>query len=122
MGVKSTQHVSSGDGMDIQQQIEQKLMTGFNPIHLEVIDESHEHNVPKGSKTHFRVVIVSPNFEGKSRMERHRKIYRELRVELDGLIKTLSVLPFDPTEWVGRERLLPSSPSCLGGSRHDMPV
>lgn len=108
--------------MDFQTQIEQKLINAFDPIHLEVIDESHEHSVPKGSKTHFQVVIVSPKFTGMSRIDRHRKIYRELRVELDGLIKALSVLPFDPNEWIGKEYVLPESPPCMGGSRFDSHV
>ncbi len=101
--------------MDMQQQIEQKLMNAFDPVHLEVIDESHEHNVPEGAQSHFRTIIVTDQFTGKSRIERHKKVYRALLVELDGLIKAFSVLTFDPDEWVGRERSLPSSPPCMGG-------
>jgi BolA protein len=105
--------------MDIQQQIEYKLTKAFEPVHLEVIDESHEHKVPKGSKTHFRVIIVSSMFSGMHRIDRHKKIYRVLLVELDGLIKALSILTFGPEEWADRPRVLPQSPPCLGGSRHD---
>ena len=28
----------------------------------QVINESYMHNVPKGSETHFKVVVVSPEF------------------------------------------------------------
>ena len=31
---------------------------------MEVMNESYMHNVPKGSETHFKVVVVSPKFEG----------------------------------------------------------
>ena len=49
--------------MQIQQQIEQKLREQFAPLHLEVSNESHMHNVPEGSESHFRVVLVSAQFE-----------------------------------------------------------
>lgn len=32
-----------------------KLTDKFKPNHLEVINESYKHNVPKGSETHFVV-------------------------------------------------------------------
>ena len=105
--------------MDIQQQIEHKLIATFSPIHLEVVNESHGHKVPKGSQTHFRVVIVSPEFMGMTRINRHRTIYQKLSIELDGLIKALSILAFSPDEWASEGRELPESPPCLGGSRHD---
>ena len=42
-----------------------KLKTGLQPVHLELRNESYMHNVPKGSETHFKVVVVSAQFEGK---------------------------------------------------------
>jgi stress-induced morphogen len=44
--------------------IYKKLSDLTNPNHLEVINESYMHNVPKGSETHFKVVVVSKTFEG----------------------------------------------------------
>jgi hypothetical protein len=35
------------------------LLTGLNPTHLEVINESKFHNVPKGSESHFKVPPLS---------------------------------------------------------------
>lgn len=43
--------------------IEQALSTNLNPIHLEVINESYMHNVPKGSESHFKVLVVSDKFQ-----------------------------------------------------------
>lgn len=103
----------------MQVQIEQKLLTAFDPVHLEVIDESHQHSVPEGAQTHFRVVLVSPAFIGLKRVQRHRRVYQVLAEELEGLIKALSVLAFEPSEWEGKEHRLPVSPPCLGGSRHE---
>lgn len=34
----------------------------LHPIHLEVINESYMHNVPKGSETHFKVLVVRISF------------------------------------------------------------
>ena len=36
----------------------------MQPSHLEVINESHMHNVPRSSETHFKVVVVAEAFEG----------------------------------------------------------
>lgn len=33
------------------------------PVYFEVINESGGHNVPKGSETHFRIVVVSSQFD-----------------------------------------------------------
>ncbi|MFT6899708.1 MAG: BolA protein, partial [Paraglaciecola sp.] len=45
--------------MIIQDRIQGKLTATFTPSHLEVINESFMHNVPQGSESHFKVVIVS---------------------------------------------------------------
>lgn len=41
----------------IQASIEEKLSQELTPVHLEVINESFMHNVPKGSETHFKVCV-----------------------------------------------------------------
>ena len=42
----------------IENQIETKLTSAFQPAFLDVENESHKHNVPPGSESHFR---VTPN-------------------------------------------------------------
>lgn len=44
--------------------IQNKLQTALEATHLEVINESYMHNVPKGAETHFKVVVVSDKFDG----------------------------------------------------------
>ena len=105
----------------IKEQIEQKLLDHFAPLHLEVIDESHGHNVPNGAQTHFRVVLVTPVFVGLNRVQRHKKVYTVLHEELSNLIKALSVLAFDPSEWASKQNNLPASPPCLGGGHNNKP-
>lgn len=41
-----------------------KLQARFNPTVLRLINESYMHNVPEGSETHFKVVVVSGEFDG----------------------------------------------------------
>nr|CAD7594353.1 unnamed protein product [Timema genevievae] len=43
--------------------IRHKLTSCLSPVHLEVINESYMHNAPKGSESHFKVVVVSEKFE-----------------------------------------------------------
>ena len=48
--------------MNMQGQIEAKLRQAFSPEVLEITNESHLHNVPPGSESHFKAVIVSEQF------------------------------------------------------------
>lgn len=47
----------------IEQAITEALQMKLEPIHLEVVNESYMHNVPKGAETHFKVLVVSEKFE-----------------------------------------------------------
>lgn len=47
----------------IEQAIREAITEQLDPIHYEVINESYMHNVPKGSETHFKVLVVSTKFE-----------------------------------------------------------
>jgi BolA family transcriptional regulator, general stress-responsive regulator len=61
-----------------KQHIEHKLQQAFTPDHLEVIDESDQHQGHAGhggGGRHFAVIIQAPYFKGKSRVEAHRAIY-----------------------------------------------
>lgn len=47
----------------VAQAITAALSENFQPVHLEVINESYMHNVPKGAETHFKVLVVSEKFD-----------------------------------------------------------
>ena len=72
--------------MSTKDAITNKLREAFSPESLDVTDESHLHEGHAGHRpggeTHFRVYIVSPAFQGKSRIERHRMINATLAGEL----------------------------------------
>jgi BolA family transcriptional regulator, general stress-responsive regulator len=79
-----------------------KLREAFVPESLDVTDESHLHEGHAGHRpgggTHFRVNIVSPAFEGKSRVERHRMINAALAAELAGTVHALAIKARAPAE------------------------
>lgn len=43
----------------IATRIREKLTEAFIPQHLDVLNESYMHNVPKGAETHFKVRLMS---------------------------------------------------------------
>ncbi|MCU7810801.1 MAG: BolA/IbaG family iron-sulfur metabolism protein [Candidatus Thiodiazotropha sp. (ex Notomyrtea botanica)] len=100
-----------------QQTIQQKLQTTFSPIHLEVINESHMHNVPEGSESHFKVVLVSEAFVGEKLIARHRQVNKALKEELDGGIHALALHTMTPDDWFNKGGTVTDSPPCLGGSK-----
>jgi BolA protein len=83
-----------------------KLREAFLPESLDVTDESHMHEghtgYRPGGETHFRVYIVSPAFEGKSRVERHRMVNTTLEAELKGSVHALAIKAQTPGETTGR--------------------
>jgi BolA protein len=101
----------------IQETIQQKLQQAFAPIHLEVINESHMHNVPEGSESHFKVVVVSEAFEGEKLIARHRRVNQVLSEELAGGIHALALHTLTPEDWFNRGGTVADSPPCLGGSK-----
>ncbi|MBC7018174.1 BolA family protein, partial [Salmonella enterica] len=64
--------------MSVRETVETKLRAQLTPAHLEVVNESHMHSVPKGSETHFKVVVVSDKFEGMTPVKRHQLVYGAL--------------------------------------------
>ena len=103
--------------MTIQETIEKKLADNFKPLHLEVINESGNHNVPEGSESHFKVVVVSPEFTGKNLLARHRMINSTLADELKDSIHALAIHTYSEEEWNETSGGAPMSPPCLGGGK-----
>lgn len=98
--------------MSVQHTIESKLTEALQPQHMEVINESHQHNVPAGSESHFKVVLVSEAFEGKSLVSQHRMVYSLLSEELKDQVHALALHTYTPSTWKSAS---PQSPECLGG-------
>ncbi|RUO61629.1 BolA/IbaG family iron-sulfur metabolism protein [Pseudidiomarina marina] len=101
----------------LQEVIQDKLLTEFSPLHLDVINESHLHGTPSDD-SHFKVVIVAELFDGMRLLQRHRAINKILRDELAGPVHALALHVYSPVEWHQLHEV-PSSPACRGGSKLD---
>ena len=104
--------------MTVQDSIETKLAS-LDPLHLEVVNESGNHNVAPGSESHFKVTIVCPQFEGMRLLDRHRMINDLLAAELSGPVHALAIHAYTEANWESRFGQAPMSPPCLGGSKAD---
>ncbi len=93
--------------MSLRERMENKLNEAFLPLRLNVIDESHMHaghqpDMTGTGETHMRVQIVSEQFSGKSRVDRHRAINGLLKPELDAGLHALAIeaaAPGEPTRF-----------------------
>ncbi|MDE2578063.1 MAG: BolA family transcriptional regulator [Hyphomicrobiales bacterium] len=85
--------------MTVQSVLTAKLTEALAPQSLEVIDESDRHashhTHPGGAghqgETHFRVRIVSPAFQGMTRLQRHRRINEIVAAELAAGVHALAI-------------------------------
>ncbi|UJF18841.1 BolA/IbaG family iron-sulfur metabolism protein [Vibrio sp. SS-MA-C1-2] len=102
----------------VENDINSKLENEFSPNYLTVENESHRHNVPPGSESHFKVVISSAQFEGLRSVKRHQLIYSTLQKEFDEGLHALALHTFTPEEWSALDNDVAASPGCKGGSNH----
>lgn len=100
--------------MIVQKKIESNLNLAFSPVYLDVKNESHMHHSGRGLESHFKVVVVSANFEGQSLITRHRAINSALEYELKNDIHALAIHTYTPTEWLDIKAQAPNSIPCQG--------
>ncbi len=77
------------------------LAAAFDPVTLEVIDDSHKHVGHAGARDgrgHFTVAIVSEAFAGKPPLARHRAVYSALGAMMEDDIHALSIRAETPVE------------------------
>ena len=81
--------------MTVRQEIEDKLRAAFDPREIVVVDDSASHaghaGAPAAGQSHFNVMLRSIDFEGKSRVARHRAVHAALGPELIGRIHALAL-------------------------------
>jgi len=88
--------------MNLETRMREKLMVGLQPSRLDLVNESHlhagHHGSPGTDESHFRVLIVSDAFVGKSRVERHRTVNDLLSDELKAGVHALAIKACAPGE------------------------
>ncbi|EWH11382.1 cell division protein BolA [Catenovulum agarivorans DS-2] len=104
--------------MTIDEVIFDKLKGKFNPVELDVQNESHMHSGP-ATDSHYKVIVVSEIFDGLRLIQRHRAINECLAEELAGPVHALSIHTYSVKEWQNGDVNVPLSPKCLGGSKSD---
>ena len=76
-------------------------LAALAPLRLELVDESAKHAGHAGAKGgggHFRLLVVSSAFDGKSRLQRHQIVYDTLGELMRSRIHALSIQAFAPDE------------------------
>ena len=82
--------------------IEERLRDTLDATHVEVIDDSAlhaDHLGAQGGGGHFRVVVVSPRFEGLSRVAAQRLVYQALGELLEQQIHAVQMQTMTPRAW-----------------------
>jgi len=69
--------------------IKTNIEQGMHTVHLSVV----------GDGQHFEAVVVSEEFAGKSRVQRHQRVYQTLGDRMREEIHALSMKTLTPQEW-----------------------
>lgn len=88
--------------MSVADTMRRKLTERFQPVRLEIIDDSQRHaghaGAQPGGETHFDVTIVSETFSGMGRVARQRLVYETLTDEIAGGVHALALRTLTPAE------------------------
>lgn len=88
--------------MTAEARMREKLIEALAPMRLDIVNESELHaghrNSPGTGESHFRILVVSEAFAGKSRVDRHRMVNALLADELAGRVHALALRTFAPGE------------------------
>ncbi|MBL8566066.1 MAG: BolA family transcriptional regulator [Hyphomicrobiaceae bacterium] len=88
--------------MTAEARMREKLMLGLEPTRLDIVNESEMHaghrSSPGTGESHFRILVVSAAFTGKSRVDRHRMVNELLADELAGRVHALALKTYAPNE------------------------
>jgi stress-induced morphogen len=77
--------------------VEQRIRQGIPDVqHLHLQDLT-------GTKDHYEATVVSPSFEGKTRIQQHQMIYQALGELMDGPVHALALKTFTPQAYAERQ-------------------
>lgn len=87
------------------------LQQHFAPLFIDLVDESYKHQVPEGAESHFKLTLVSNEFKGRTRVERHRLVTDFLGSERQNGLHALGLALYSPEEWAAQPNPL-VTPLC----------
>lgn len=86
----------------VAQQITARLTAALAPSRLEVINDSAHHRGHSGDdgsgESHFTVIVESPAFEGRSRVDRQRLVNKALGDLMAGTVHAMAIRALAPGE------------------------
>lgn len=100
----------SSPSLNRQARMQALLQKQFTPQFIDLNNESHQHQVPQGSESHFKLTLVSTQFSGCSRVERHRLVNTLLLPEMNTGLHALSLALYSPEEWAKHPSKLETPP------------
>ncbi len=78
----------------------------MNPHEIELLIRAYlpetTATVHSTDNVHFEAVVISPAFDGKRTLQRHRSIYGALGDRIGGDIHALSIQAYTPDEWTAK--------------------
>lgn len=87
--------------------IKQRLTKALSVTHLSLVDDSAHHEghpeSPGHSASHLKLCLVSPDFQHKTPLERHRLIYAALGDLMGTIIHAIHISANTPDEWAVKE-------------------
>lgn len=97
-----------------------EALTTLSPTYLSLDNESQNHaGYFEGKESHFKLVVVSDDFEGKRLASRHQLVYGAVAPYLTsggGTVHALAIHAYTPAEWA-ELGIAPNSPNCAGQNK-----
>ena len=87
--------------MTIEHQIQTILSNNFQPVKLEIKNNSYLHKNHKEYRedSHYSIIITSKLFDEKNRIERHQMIYEALQELMKTKIHALQIKAYSINEY-----------------------
>jgi stress-induced morphogen len=77
--------------------VEERIRAGIPDVELVTIEDL------TGTRDHYRAVVVSASFRGKTRIEQHQAVYAALGELMSGPVHALALATFTPEGWAARQ-------------------
>ena len=90
----------------VHDQIRMRLIQDFDPVFIEVADDSARHaghrESSSGRGTHFSVKMASELFKGRTLIKRHQAVYQSLDIFFKSGVHALQMELWSAEEWHAR--------------------
>jgi len=92
------------------------LTSTLAPTYVALENESSKHGGSPTTESHFKLLIVSPQFDGKSLLERHRMVNDAVKDGATNIpVHALSIKAQTPAQYQATGAVMQSTPNCQGG-------